>query len=85
MEDQLTAKRSSSLGKTWREVYQLMRYRDRLCKQGPHCLEDPISQKHYSLTTHYLQSLIAFVNSSGILHSERDIPEWFHKQLKAEE
>ena len=85
MEDQLTAERSSGLGETWREVYQLMRCRDRLCKQGPHCLEDPVSQKHYSLTTHHLQSLIGFVNSGGTLRSERDIPEWFHKQLKAEE
>ncbi|KAJ5647181.1 hypothetical protein N7490_003553 [Penicillium lividum] len=85
MEDQLTAERSSGLGETWREVYQLMRCRDRLCKQGPHCLEDPTSQKHYSLTTHHLQSLIGFVNGGGTLRSERDIPEWFYKQLKAEE
>ncbi|KAJ5899178.1 hypothetical protein N7495_003922 [Penicillium taxi] len=29
--------------------------------------------------------LISFINGGGILHSERDIPDWFHQQLKAEE
>jgi hypothetical protein len=84
-EDQLAAERSSGLGETWREVYQLMRCRNKMCKQGPHCLEDPTTQKHYSLTTHHLQSLIGFVNGGGTLRSERDIPEWFYKQLHAEE
>jgi hypothetical protein len=73
-EDQLVAERSSGLGETWREAYQLMWCRDRPCKQGPHCLEDPTTQKHYSLTTRQLQSLIGLVNGGGTLLSECGIP-----------
>jgi hypothetical protein len=85
MENQLDAERASGLSNTWRQVYQLMRCRDKSCKSGTHCLEDPTSQKHYPLTTHHLQSLIGFVNGGGVLRTERDIPEWFYKQLEAEE
>lgn len=84
MEDQLDAERTSGLSSAWRQVYQLMRCRDKSCKKGTHCFEDPVTQKHYPLNRHHLQSLIDFSNSGGILHTEHDIPDWFHKQLNAE-
>ncbi|KAA8641564.1 uncharacterized protein ATNIH1004_011700 [Aspergillus tanneri] len=84
-EDQLNAERTSGLSSSWRQVYQLMRCRDKACKQGVHCFEDPVSQKHFPLTQHHLSSLIDFVNGGGILRTENDIPDWFHEQLKAEE
>jgi hypothetical protein len=85
MERQLDAERSSGVSDAWRHVYQLMRCRDKSCKQGPHGLEDIATQKHYSLTTHHLQSLIDFVHDGGALRTERDIPRWFQDQLKAED
>ncbi|KAA8643693.1 uncharacterized protein ATNIH1004_010467 [Aspergillus tanneri] len=85
MENQLNAEHTSGLSSSWRQVYQLMRCRDKACKQGVHCFEDPVSQKHFPLTQHHLSSLIDFVNGGGILRTENDIPDWFHEQLKAEE
>jgi hypothetical protein len=85
MEDQLSAERNSGLSSSWRQVYQLMRCHDKACKQGVHCFEDPVTQKHFPLTQHHLSSLIEFVNDGGILRTENDIPDWFHEQLKTEE
>jgi hypothetical protein len=85
MENQFSAERTSGSSGSWRQVYQLMRCRDKTCKQGVHCFEDPVTQKHYPLTQHHLASLRDFVDNNGILRTEDDIPDWFHEQLKAEE
>lgn len=85
MEDQLEAERGSGLFNAWRQVYQLMRCRDKSCKKGTHCFEDPVTQKHDPLIQHHLQSLLNFVHDGGTLFTENDIPDWFHEQLQAEE
>ncbi|EEA21493.1 conserved hypothetical protein [Talaromyces marneffei ATCC 18224] len=85
MEDQLSAERTSGSSSSWRQVYQLMRCRDKTCKQGVHCFEDLVTHKHYPLTQHHLASLRDFVDNDGTLRTEDDIPDWFQEQLKAEE
>ncbi|KAJ5917545.1 hypothetical protein N7466_011099 [Penicillium verhagenii] len=76
---------SSGQESVWRAVYNLMRCPSSSCHLGPHCWQNPHGKKHYTLRSHHLKRLIAFVEKGNTLQSHEDVPEVFHEELFMEE
>ena len=62
-----------------------MRYDSLTCPHGPYCWVDPIGKKHYSLKTHHLKRLIAYVEKGGTLEGHKDVPEAVRNKLYKED
>ncbi|KAI9036240.1 uncharacterized protein KD926_002149 [Aspergillus affinis] len=82
----MDAERASGAHMVWRDVYRIMRYPGRPCRNnGQYCWQDPVGKKHYKLKTHHLTSLIKFVERGGTLENHDDIPHDLRQEMYAEE
>jgi hypothetical protein len=70
----------------WRDIYCVMRCPGPLYRhEGQYCWQDPKGKKHYRLKTHYMKTLIKYVEQGGDLETYDDIPDSVREQLYAEE
>jgi hypothetical protein len=54
------------------------------CNKGPHCWRDRIRKKYYKLNTHYLKSLIMYVQDGYTLKTHDGVPENIREELYAD-
>ncbi|KAJ5110347.1 hypothetical protein NUU61_001604 [Penicillium alfredii] len=81
----IDAEQVSGQYSVWRDVLRVMRCPRPPCRyEGQYYWQDPEGKRHHRLKTHYLKTLVKYVEQAGVLETHADVPDSVHEQLYAE-